>query len=84
MNEISFNFYILYLVCIVNSFYRRYFFLSSPWLLLSPGEDMVDTVVDMEVEDMVVTVDGEDMDGDVRKERLMPSPNPMLIQNRMH
>ena len=58
--------------------------MSSPWLLLSPGEDMVDTVVDMEVEDMVVTVDGEDMDGDVRKERLMPSPNPMLIQNRMH
>ena len=45
---------------------------------------MVDTVVDMEVEDMVVTVDGEDMDGDVRKERLMPSPNPMQIQNRMH
>ena len=58
--------------------------MSSPWLLLSPGEDMVDTVVDTEVEDMVVTVDGEDMDGDVRRERLMPSLNPMLIQNRMH
>ena len=29
--------------------------MSSPWLLLSPGEDMVDTVVDTEVEDMVVT-----------------------------